>query len=245
MNARAVGQVTQLTRYPIKSMAGHSLNQVYVAPYGMYGDRSHAFIDETKEGWNRFITARQIPAMLGYKVEFRDDGTLEEFPSLQVTSPDGQVYGWDEQLLQAIQSFSKVKLSMEKHRPTSQDVLAVDAEGLLIITDRSLNRLERLQQNPIDSRRFRANMLVTLHEDYPEDERSWVGKRLHIGETQLQIVEPCERCSLVTIDPDTYQRDVSILKKINEEMGLHFGVYASVTQVGGIKTGDPVYLTES
>ncbi|WP_419872284.1 MOSC domain-containing protein [Candidatus Pristimantibacillus sp. PTI5] len=52
----------------------------------------------------------------------------------------------------------------------------------------------------------------------------------------------CDRCSMVTLDPDTLERDGTLLKKINEEMNLNFGVYASVEKTGVIHAGDQVRL---
>lgn len=49
---------------------------------------------------------------------------------------------------------------------------------------------------------------------------------------------------MITIDPDTYERDASILKKVNEEMNLNFGVYASVVEIGHACVGDMVYIAE-
>ena len=48
--------------------------------------------------------------------------------------------------------------------------------------------------------------------------------------------------TMITMDPDNYERNPLILKKVNEEMNLNFGVYASVIKVGEVNVGDKVYL---
>lgn len=242
MHKRSIGEVTHITRYPVKSMAGESLNRTAVASYGLYGDRSHAFVDPAKQGWERYITARQIPELLGYKPVFLDEGPTDEFPRLHLTSPDGRVFEWDEFLLHDVQRFTKRTVSMIRHRPDSDDLLAVDTGAILIITDRSLRKLERLTGREIDPRRFRANLIVSLHDETTEDETDWIGSKLTIGGCQLEVVEPCERCSVITLNPDSFERDVHILKQVHEQMNLIFGVYVSVSAVGDVCIGDKVYI---
>lgn len=249
MHQIPIGQVLEITRYPVKSMAGERIIQTFIASYGLYGDRSHAFVDETKEGWDRYFTARQIPELLGFKARFtgvgsgaeRDEG---DFSPIEVISPDGKVFIWDEHLLQIIQPYSKQKMSMLRCEPDSEELLAVDAGAVLIISDHTYTKLEHILGKEIDRRRFRPNLIIRLNDESIHDERELVGKRITVGGAQLEIKEECERCSMITIEPDTLERDVSILKAVNTSMNLKFGLYASVVQVGEVNTGDTVYLYE-
>ncbi|WP_426448358.1 MOSC N-terminal beta barrel domain-containing protein [Paenibacillus sp. S-38] len=45
-----VGEISEITRYPVKSFSGENLKTCKVDTYGMYGDRFCAFYDKTKEG---------------------------------------------------------------------------------------------------------------------------------------------------------------------------------------------------
>jgi uncharacterized protein YcbX len=65
-----IGVVNELKRYPIKSFAGEVMVEAEVATYGLVGDRKYAFIDESKDGFERYFTARQIPELLQYKAEW-------------------------------------------------------------------------------------------------------------------------------------------------------------------------------
>lgn len=60
----------------------------------------------------------------------------------------------------------------------------------------------------------------------------------------MQVDKYCDRCSMVTLDPDSLARDASLLKKINTEMNLNFGVYASVKKTGDIEVGEKVFLMD-
>ncbi|MFH5184132.1 MOSC domain-containing protein [Paenibacillus sp. TAB 01] len=137
----------------------------------------------------------------------------------------------------------------EKYRRTrpkapnfeSPELMAVDAASVLIITDASLRKLERLWGKPLDLRRFRANLVVSLDET-AWNETDWTDRCLSVGSAVLKIDTICERCSMITIDPDTIERDPSLLKIVNQELALQFGWYASVIQPGEVRTGDKLYF---
>ncbi|GMK41887.1 hypothetical protein PCCS19_49460 [Paenibacillus sp. CCS19] len=242
-----IGRITHLTRYPVKSMAGESLQRAPIAPYGLYGDRSHALIDNEKEGWDSFITARQYPQMLGYTASLPDSGGTEAaFPPVRITAPDGRQLEWTDDLIQELGGFPKRSISLRSHRPDSKELLAVDAGGLLLITNRSLRRIEERLGQPVDPRRFRANILIELDDAADEDEYAWVGSRLHLPDgTVLEVVEPCERCMLVTLDPDTHERNNAVLLAVKDVMDLKFGVYATVIQTGELSVGDKLYMEKA
>jgi uncharacterized protein YcbX len=234
-----VGEINQINRFPVKSFAGESLEICTVDPYGLYGDRFCAFYDETKAGWESFFTARKIPAMLAYRAMLVED-------KISVHSPDGRTFGWNDDLLGEIQKYAKTKVSMTSYRapnPEDADLMSVDIASVLIITDKSLQKLEAIWGKRLDARRFRANLVVSLDEN-KINEVDWIGKRLLIGNAEFQIETSCERCSLITIDPDSLERDASLLRKVNDAMGLKFGVYASVKKTGQVHVGDKVYLSD-
>ncbi|WP_238177730.1 MOSC domain-containing protein [Paenibacillus contaminans] len=238
-----VGSVREMFRYPVKSFAGERLESACsIEPYGLFGDRLHAFIDETKEGWNSFITARGIPAMLNYRAIIEEKSVEDGEPRVIVTAPDGKEYHWDEELLQEIQRFARMKISMKSYRTESGEGTGVDDSHILIVTNRSLLKLEALWGKKLDPRRFRANLIVSLN-DEEMGEAQWIGKRLSIGSAELLIDKGCERCSMITLHPDSLERDSSLLKIVNDKLNLTFGVYASVVRTGVIAIGDEVRLT--
>ncbi|WP_312895023.1 MOSC domain-containing protein [Paenibacillus eucommiae] len=238
-----MGEISEINRYPIKSFAGESLETCDIETYGFYGDRWYAFIDETKEGWESFITARSIPSMLAYKAKLECEDSENGQDNVSVTSPDGRILAWNYDLLDEVQRHSKKKISMVSYKNQSSELMAVDTGSILIITDATLRKLETIWGKRLDQRRFRANMMVTL-DDNAWDESNWLGKRLSVGSAELHVDMYCERCSMITLDPDTLERDASLLKKVNEEMNLNFGVYASVKKTGQIHVGEKVYVMD-
>ncbi|QHT62494.1 MOSC domain-containing protein [Paenibacillus lycopersici] len=234
-----VGQISDIYRFPVKSFAGERLENCEIEHYGMLGDRFCSFYDETKRDWFKYITARNIPNMLNYQARFNDG-------SIEVTAPDGRRFGWDEQLLAELQGQTKTRLTQSRIKapnPEAKNVplLSVEAASILLVTDASLKKLESLWGKPLDPRRFRGNFIVNLNDDAPV-ETEWVGQRITIGEVELQADSLCERCVVITMDPDTQQKDPSLLKLVNQEFGLMFGVYASVLKPGRIRLGDTVAI---
>jgi uncharacterized protein len=235
--ALAVGKISEMHRYPVKSFAGESLSSCTIESYGLFGDRFYAFRDETKEGWAGYITARDVPELLGYQARLIDG-------EVSVSAPDGRVMEWNDGLRKEVQQYSGRKISMADYRLKSDErphLMAVDEASVLLITDRTLRRLEEIWGKPVKAGRFRANFLIALDEN-GWDESQWIGKRLRIGEAQLQVEKACERCAMITIDPESLERDPSLLKAVYEKMDLNFGVYASVRKPGRIQVGDKVYL---
>lgn len=242
---KLIGELLQIYRYPVKSFAGESLASSKVERYGLYGDRCYCFVDETKTGWDRYITARQLPQMLSYTAELEAEPGLEhaDYPSVKIKASNGQHYHWDEQLLQEIQSYSKRKISMEQHNLGTSDKLAVDDGSILIVTTQALQKLEQLLDTTIDARRFRPNFVIALY-DHHIDEQALLNKRLMIGSALVEVDALCQRCSMITLNPDTLERNPLILRTVNQQMGLNFGVYASVKQSGEVSVGSGIYLTE-
>jgi uncharacterized protein YcbX len=236
-----IGEISQIYRYPVKSFAGESLDSILIEKYGLYGDRSHAIIDHSKEGWRRFITARQIPGMLNYKAHFGPPTSHTQFPELTLTAPDGRQLSWNDELIEEFQQHYEAPISLERHTPQS-DLLAVDDSSILIITESSMRELAEKWDKPVDPRRFRANFVITLKQDIPFAETDWVNRQFAAGSAVFQVNKPCERCTVITIDPDQLSKDNSLLMLLHEEHDKQFGMYASVIKTGTISMGDQVRL---
>ena len=111
---------------------------------------------------------------------------------------------------------------------------AHDCAHILLVTDGGLAQLG------YDRRRFRPNVVIE-GVDGPA-ELGWVGSRLRLGEALLFVDKPCERCVITTIDPDTIEVDLEVLKRTRRELDGLMGVYCSVLEPGAVAVGDPVTL---
>ncbi|MBO9605380.1 MAG: MOSC domain-containing protein [Paenibacillaceae bacterium] len=234
-----IGTIEDIRRYPVKSFAGERLAACDIEPYGLSGDRFYAFHDGQGAGWNSYITARDVPAMLGYGAQLDEDG------GVRVTAPDGRRFGWDSALAEELQAQTRRRVHLTSGpAPEEPERMAVDQGSILLIADTDLRRLEAAWGKPVDPRRFRANLLVRLDAG-AGGAQDWLGRRLTVGRVRLRVDESCERCTVITLDPDTRERDASLLRAVNDTMALTFGVYASVVMPGPVRLGDEVLLEET
>jgi len=103
-----------------------------------------------------------------------------------------------------------VYLADHQHRPVQNEAAEFDdelgfADGapVLLISDASLEALNRRLDAPVGVERFRPNLVVTA--DAPHAEDRW--RSIGIGAARLDVAWPCSRCILTTIDPATGEMD--------------------------------------
>jgi MOSC domain-containing protein len=118
---------------------------------------------------------------------------------------------------------------VRQNGPERFDVLPV-----LVATDGAIAALG------IDGRRLRPNIVVSGVAGLGE--RQWPGRRLQIGQALIELVKLRGRCVMTTYDPDTQAQDLSVLRRIAQELGGRMALDASVLQGGTIAVGDVVTL---
>jgi uncharacterized protein YcbX len=217
----SLGVVSALWRYPVKSMAGESLESVDVSWHGLDGDRRWAFV---REGVERsgfpWLTIRERSDMWHYVPRFEGKRTL-------VRTPSGDEFDVIDATLAAELGHGA--------RVIKQDRGVFDTATLSLLTTGSVRGL----RDGLDPLRFRPNILV---EGAGEDD--CVGRVLTIGGMQMRVDQPDERCVIVNVDPETTERDPSILREIAQTRASCFGVYGSVVTPGRISVGDAVVLED-
>lgn len=119
-----------------------------------------------------------------------------------------------------------------------------DAFPILVVTDRSLATLAELApDSAFDVRRFRPNVVVALDEpDGPFPEQKWVGRRLRVGEVELDVTAPCPRCVMVTRGFGDLPPDRQVLRTVVKQANQNVGVYATVATPGILSAGANVEL---
>jgi uncharacterized protein YcbX len=96
--------------------------------------------------------------------------------------------------------------------------------------------------------RFRPN--IVLGNSEPDAEYGW--KRLGMGEAELEIVKPCARCVMTTIDQErgvkTGKEPLATLGQAyflsGRVKGAIFAENAIPTRLGMISVGDPLSILE-
>src|SRR5205823_4711212 len=67
-----IGIVDSLWRYPVKSMRGEELDELFAGYAGVYGDRLFAFESSASSKGFPFFTGRDKREMIRYRARFRD-----------------------------------------------------------------------------------------------------------------------------------------------------------------------------
>ncbi|MEJ8547925.1 MOSC domain-containing protein [Brevibacillus borstelensis] len=236
----SLGKISAIHRYPVKSFRGESLQEAAVSRFGLYGDRSRAFLDEKSSV--RHLTAKHVPKLLEYQAVCISEGDETSFPGVRVTAPDGRVYAWtDEELHTEMEQLSGRPLTPVTFTP-QDELMGVDQAQLLIVTDASVRALEQMWGKSVDYLRFRPNIVLEQAEAVPFAEEDWIGRRIQMGEVVVEVYKKCKRCSMVNIDPGDYSIDSSLLKTLAASRQACFGVYAAVVETGVVQVGDVACL---
>ena len=234
----ATGRVTELHRWPVKSMAGQPVDALNIDGRGAAGDRAHALFDEFK-GAPRRLTVRQVPRMLLWHAGYDGaDVTPQDVPFPELTAPDGRTFDWrDPELPQALEDDLGRPVALRRDLGLMQDL----DHSLLVTTQATLDAVSAALDTEIDLRRFRTNVHVVLDaEPYAEEE--WEGRELTIGDAAFRLLHPCERCVIPTRDPDSAQKWAELLRWLTRERRMLFGMNARPLRPARIAIGDPVSL---
>ena len=211
--------VSEIWRYPVKSLKGERLNETEITEFGIPGDRQIAVI-RTISG--RFLTSRSRPKLLGLQGSINANGV-----------PTINGHPWDSpEALQLVLEAAGEPVTLQKI-PAPQ---AFDVLPLLVATDGAARYLN------IDHRRLRPNILLA---DVPElEERKWPGRTIAIGDVRIYAEKLRDRCVMTTFHPDTQVQDPSLLIRIVRELDGSTALDSSVTTPGRIHVGDPVHIVE-
>jgi uncharacterized protein len=223
-----MASVVELWRYPVKSMAGERLHSCAVAQTGLEGDRRWALVDGSLNRAGKFMTIRQDERMLTYHARIAGD-------AVEVVTPGGELVEMDGRLVS--------QLATETSRPLTLRELEganFDDSPVLLINVATIAAFGAEVGMELDRRRFRANLYVDGFA--PEEEVGWIGRRVVVGEVELEVVNRCERCVIVTRDPDTTAATPELLRVLTETHEKCLGVYCQVTRPGRISVGDPVHV---
>jgi uncharacterized protein YcbX len=258
-----IGKVDSLWRYPVKSMRGEELDEVFAGFSGVYGDRLFAFRSSASPNGFPYLTAREQRKLLQYRPRFRYPGkaarpiNLIEAESkganplsadlaelvVDVETPDGQTLAIDDPAL-----IEMLRADIDqKHQLTllqSQRAMT-DCRPVSIFSLQSARQLGEEMGTPIDKRRFRANVYLDLASAGGFAENEFVGRTLRIGpKVVVAVLERDARCMMITLDPDSGEKEPAILKKVAQAHDGMAGVYGAVMVEGMLHKGDPVKVLD-
>ena len=210
--------VSELWRYPVKSMAGEAIQSAILTPNGIDGDR----ILHVAGPNGRVMTARTRPKLLGHRATLGRSGE----PLV-----DGRA--WDSvEVARTVEEAAGPGCRLARSEgPERFDILP-----LLVTTDGAI------EAAGYDGRRFRPNIVIGGVSGLGE--RSWEGDSVRIGACVIGVEDLRQRCIMITFDPDTLRQDVAVLRRIQREFGGVLGLNCRVHIPGTIQIDDPVELPD-
>ena len=258
-----IGTVESLWRYPVKSMRGEELDEIFAGYAGVYGDRVFAFTSSLSPKGFPFFTGRDQRQMIRYRARFRNPEkaarpiNLADAESsganpisanaselmIDVETPDGKTIAIDDQAL-----IDNLRADIDgKHelKLLRSDKAITDCRPLSIFAVQSAKKLGEETGTNVDKRRFRANVYVDLTNADAFAENQFVGRSLRIGsKVVVSVLERDPRCMMITLDPDTAEKTPAILKQVAQAHEGMAGVYGAVLMEGMIRKGDSVELID-
>jgi uncharacterized protein YcbX len=233
-NGNVVARVVGLWRYPVKSMSGQELLEAEVSWNGLAGDRRWAFVrDRAVQSGFPWLTQRERADMGRYRATLVDPARADKTPTV-IQNPSG-----------VIRDVADPELAAELGpgvRVIKQDRGVFDTLPLSLVTTQTIAALGAQVGAELDVRRFRPNVLVEAIADEPFAEDTWVGRVMRLGRMRMRVDKRDERCLVVTIDPDTTERNPAILRAIARDRQGCLGVYGSTVEPGRIAVGDSVII---
>ena len=249
--------VARLTIAPVRSLGLESRVEIDLTELGVAEDRRFYVIDDGGRLVDQLIAAEMVQV-----AAWTDpDATV-----LRLTFPDGRVVEDAVELGESVETHvhGRTAAGHVVEGPWAEALGGFVGRGVRIVrcdrvggtrskhpatlvSDGSLDALGAvLGVGDVDARRFR--MLIELEGGAAHVEDTWIGGRIALGGTVLQISAPVPRCAMTTHDPETGERDLDTLHAIKEYRGqvdgkdLMFGVWGEVETPGIIRLGDEVRI---
>jgi uncharacterized protein len=236
-----VGYVHELVRYPVKSMAGVATKSAFLGWHGLQGDRRFAFRRLQDNSGFPWLTASRLPELLLYQPLGLDENAEEPAPT-HVRTPEGTELAIGSAELQAsvAEKFGNpVELMKLKHG-------IFDDATVSVIDLATISAIGREAEQELDTRRFRANVVIASEMAEPFREDQWVGGRLVFGDNEtgatVNVALRDLRCVMINLDPDTAQQDPRVMKAAVRLNDNNAGIYGTVARTGHISVGQSVSL---
>lgn len=252
-------QLSEIVYYPVKSMRGINAETALIRPEGLPHDREWLL---TKPD-GQFITARKFPQMLLWTATPVSDGLQLTAPdgdsrtalisnfnqSADVTvwddsfaayrSPSAELDDWLSQKLDTPCRLHYLGAHSRRLLGYSQTPLSfADGAPYLLANSASLAALNAKLAEPVEMRRFRANLVIDT--DTPWAETEW--RRIRIGTVEFELFKPCIRCVMTTVDLNTGKKHPTQqpLKTLAYDHKAIFGINMVALNSGTVSLHDEV-----
>ena len=264
--------------YPVKGGRAVDLEAADLGPTGLAGDRRWMVVDENGD----FVSQRTLPKLALLDARPDPDGlilTYEDMGERFLATPDGErrlrVTVWQSSVDAALADPATnaalsdwlgtavrlvhmdrvdARFASADHAGPQTPVSFADGYPVLVAGRASLRALNSaIVENGGESvpmSRFRPNLVIDQAEAWAED--GW--RTIRVGECVLDLVKPCDRCKVTTIDQQTGReagtQPLQTLRRLRMSAdrdipGVLFGWNAVPCKTGRLQAGDRVEILET
>lgn len=228
-------RVSEIWRYPVKSIGGERLLDADVDELGISGDRGWGVVDLAT---GNVLTARRCAPLLLASARVVAGEVV-------ITLPDGTEVGEGDDATLSAWLQKEVELrSAGDEGGVYENPMNAEAETDWVSWqgpggawhDSSRSRVSIVSTGSLgdwDVRRFRSNVVV---EGAGEDE--FVGRSVRLGEVRLDVVKRIDRCVMVTRPQPGLERDLGVLRRVIAERDACLSIGCLVTSPGVVAVGD-------
>lgn len=270
---RSAYTIDALYIYPIKGLKGVSVSSIEALQRGAADDRRYMLVDEQ----GQLVSQRTHPIMCLMSCELKEDvlvvsykeeklsfsrqeytdrlldvelwgGHFKAYEVSQRTSDwFSQMLGTTCRLVKMVDGEDRIKnyQSINTNHKGSTKLSFADGYPYLVLGTASMQELNSRLEEELPVNRFRPNIVINTGRAHEEDE--W--EQIMVNEVLIEIVKPCARCVVITIDQATAEKGKEPLKTLaayrKEGKSIMFGANAVLLNPGKIKVGDPVQLVKS
>ncbi|MFZ6004231.1 MAG: MOSC domain-containing protein [Actinomycetota bacterium] len=246
-----VGTVAQLWRYPVKSFQGEQVEEIELAPGGARGDRLLAVVDPAAK---KVLSGKRYPALLHASARIEGGEVVISLPDGSTCSAaDPEVHDalsrWLDLDVRLASPPADEVYPMEMHTGMSDEDTPIfdwpgpqgtwlDLADAHWLTTASLAAASGLYPSGAwDVRRFRPTALIeATGEGWAED--TWT--TVELGEVRSDVLMPTPRCTLPSRAQPGFEADKTIGTTLRDRHDNNLGLYATITQAGVVRVGDPV-----
>ena len=248
--------ITRIGLTPVKGGRHGGQPSVELTPDGPEGDRVFCLVDRAR---GRVLRTVENPTLLqtfatwhtGVLTATLPGRTVEDVPAPTGETLEVDYWGrsaaletvagpWSEAYADHL-GVDPADLVLARSRQPGEVVYGA---AVSLVTTSSLDLLADRSGGAVDSAQFRATFTVDTSGEQPHAEDTWIGRRLRLGEAEVEVRSAVPRCAVVDLDPDTGARRSRLLRTLGgyrQAAGeVVFGVDAVVTTPGRVAVDAPV-----
>lgn len=256
--------ISHLYIYPIKSCAGVEITTMQFDALGALYDRRYMLVDEQ----GKFVTQRHFPTLCLVQCLDKENAWQVLLPNgackklekigkkthkhrVNIWSDSVEVYEQGDEWAQFFSEYlaHSVRLVyidetclryVDRHYAQQQEMVGfADGFPLLLANQSSLDTVNEGLEQPLSIIRFRPNIVVKDIPAWLEDTQP----QLFTKDLQLTLCKPCSRCVIPSINPNTAEKQSTVVKWLVQKLKaadgqLYFGQNVLLKGNGVLSVGD-------